>query len=1296
MAAKPVHHRPFELWVGRSGTGKTRACLEAIASRLRRGPRGAPLLMIVPEQASAQAEYDLAARSGLPGFTRARVFSFNHLRTEIFARAGGRPSNVIDDDSRVLILRQVIRRLVSSPGGLRILGRSADLPGLAESVCATLLELRRYGMTSAQLEALAQSEEQIGGGAPSATVKNAVAGSDTFTTKIGDLASIWKAYEQTLADRDLSDAGVMAAAAAEQLRTSNLFADAEIWIDGFHTFTTEELELLEALLAGASSAALTLCLDPRDPAFRSSAPPKGVTRRSDLAPRVGPERVFANMERTYYTLRERIGALGWHVSTVEFPRDPERTRFSSSGALAHLEARVLTRLRPDVYKGEEWNGSEGSTGSRVLEAPIEMVEAATPRDEIEFAARRIIGLCAPPRAEPGASEAGGASADPTRALAWSSVAVIARDLDTYAPLVREIFPRYGIPFFVDARRSISGHPVARLLLAALSLAEGDWRIENVTGYLKTGLTPLDDREIIARIEVHARTRRLSGRAEWCEIDAWHSPDVRHRASKDADAELRRGEIEGLHAELRRALAPALELGRSLLAGAECAEAIWRFLDVLGVSAKLEDWAARAEAEGDPESAAIHAQAWGQVVDLLDRLHTIGLTPAGEADAQTGDSADEKSRGSAAQTSSASSAAMSAPAGRLVELRETIETALATVQAGLIPPRLEEVVVASADRSRTPTVEVAIVVGLADGNFPRAFDEDPMLTDSDRTRLGDRGCELGPDSIRRYNQERFFAYMALTRASGCLIVSRPLADSEGRALGPSSFYRAVAEGFPLVEPFCYRDAACDVNTEIDASSEGAVASPPLPRLPIALGRWAVQVYHNACRGENPGAVARLLAEGHPLARAGLGADANAEAGHVIEHVTEALQWPRGAGLDPGRARSFWMERPVMSVTALEDYGRCPFKFFAGRTLRLQRPREPVPGPAELGQLRHFILERLFEELRNADGLDWGGIDLDRARSIVKEAAEEAATIALADDFGRDALTDTIIRAVTNEMGFFVLALKTMGERYGFVQVESEFQFGSGGRVAFDLPCDDELAFVLRGTIDRVDRLASQGEGEPNRYVVFDYKSSRRGIDPTKLVHGIDLQLPAYGLALESNIGKLKSESGPVAAGSEAARVQGLFYWPLTIGLAEATGPEWAEPATAKWFSTFHPTGLFEDEIADDLDTGVGPGEGALAFAFKRKKDGVLAAVPNGHVPSEVLRAYFEFARELMCARAQSIARGEIKLHPWRDGRGSACGMCDYSTVCRIKTCSPEPYHREDNVSFKQFGAQMTARAEAAHE
>ncbi len=1292
MTAKPVHHRPLELWVGRSGSGKTRACLDAIASRLRRGPRGAPLLMIVPEQASAQAEYDLAARSGLPGFTRARAFSFNHLRTEVFARAGGRPRNVIDDESRVLILRQVIRRLVSSPGGLGILGRSADLPGLAESVGATLLELRRYGMTSAQLAELAQSEEQIGGGARDATAGNAPAGSDTFTTKIGDLASIWKAYEQTLADRDLSDAGAMAAAAAEQLRRSNLFAGAEIWIDGFHTFTTEELELLEALLAGASSAALTLCLDPHDPAFQSAAPPKGVTRRGELTSRVGPERVFENMERTYFALRERIAAIGWHVSTVEFPRDPERTRFGAGGALAHLEARVLTRLRPDAYKGEDWNDPAGSAGGRASGVPIEMVEATTPRDEIEFAARRIIGLCAPPRAEPGPAKAGGALAETARPLAWSAVAVIARDLDTYGPLVREIFPRYGIPYFIDARRSISGHPVARLLLAALSLAEGDWRIENIAGYLKSGLSPLEDREIIARIEVHARMRRLNGRTEWCEVDAWHSPDVRHRGSNDADADLRRSEIEGLHAELRRALAPAITLGRSLLAGDESAEAIWRFLESLGVSTKLEGWAAHAEAEDDPESAAIHAQAWGQVVDLLDRLRTIGLTPAGQADATAGDPADAKPDGSAEQRSTA----LSAPAGGLDELRETIETALATVQAGLIPPRLEEVVVASADRSRTPTVDVAIVIGLADGSFPRAYDEDPMLTDGDRTRLGDRGCDLGPDSIRRYNQERFFAYLALTRASRLLIATRPLADSEGRVLGPSSFYRAVAEGFAQIEPFRYGDETGSPDMDVGVESDGAGAPPPLPQLPIALGRWAMQVYHHACRGENPGAVSRLLAEGHPLARAGLQADANAEAGHAIRRVAEALRWPRGAGLDPGRARSFWMERPVMSVTALEDFGRCPFKFFAGRTLRLQRPREPVPGPAELGQLRHFILERLFEELREADGLDWGRIDLDRARAIARDAAEEAATITLADDFGRDALTDTIIRAVTNEMEFFVLALKTMGERYGFVQVESEFQFGSGGRVAFDLPCDDELAFVLRGTIDRVDRIAAGGEGGPNRYVVFDYKSSRRGIDPTKLMHGIDLQLPAYGLALERNIDKLETGSGSEKSGSEAARVQGLFYWPLTIGLAEASGTDWAEPATAEWFSKIHPTGLFEDEIADDLDTGVGPGARALAFAFKRKKDGVLAVVPNGHMPSEALRAYFEFARELMCGRARSIARGEIALHPWRDGRGSACGMCDYSAICRIKTSDDQPWHYEPSVSFKRFGEDMTARAEAAHE
>jgi len=62
--------------IGRAGSGKTKHCFDAIVEAMRAEPLGAPIYWILPKQATFSAERELTTRSGLDGFCRARVLSF--------------------------------------------------------------------------------------------------------------------------------------------------------------------------------------------------------------------------------------------------------------------------------------------------------------------------------------------------------------------------------------------------------------------------------------------------------------------------------------------------------------------------------------------------------------------------------------------------------------------------------------------------------------------------------------------------------------------------------------------------------------------------------------------------------------------------------------------------------------------------------------------------------------------------------------------------------------------------------------------------------------------------------------------------------------------------------------------------------------------------------------------------------------------------------------------------------------------------------------------------------------------
>ena len=61
---------------GRAGSGKSTLCLEEIRSELRIKPWGAPMILLVPEQATYHMEVTLANTPDLGGSLRAQVLSF--------------------------------------------------------------------------------------------------------------------------------------------------------------------------------------------------------------------------------------------------------------------------------------------------------------------------------------------------------------------------------------------------------------------------------------------------------------------------------------------------------------------------------------------------------------------------------------------------------------------------------------------------------------------------------------------------------------------------------------------------------------------------------------------------------------------------------------------------------------------------------------------------------------------------------------------------------------------------------------------------------------------------------------------------------------------------------------------------------------------------------------------------------------------------------------------------------------------------------------------------------------------
>lgn len=135
--------------LGRAGTGKTTTILHQIRDKVVQDPKGPPLILIVPEQATFQAEVALATLPGLSGIMRVQVLSFGRLAYRVLQEAGGLTRLPVNELGKQMVLRMLVERHQSE---LQAFGSSAGQPGFTAQLAQMISECKRYELTTVQLQ----------------------------------------------------------------------------------------------------------------------------------------------------------------------------------------------------------------------------------------------------------------------------------------------------------------------------------------------------------------------------------------------------------------------------------------------------------------------------------------------------------------------------------------------------------------------------------------------------------------------------------------------------------------------------------------------------------------------------------------------------------------------------------------------------------------------------------------------------------------------------------------------------------------------------------------------------------------------------------------------------------------------------------------------------------------------------------------------------------------------------------------------------------------------------------------
>jgi RecB family exonuclease len=428
-----------------------------------------------------------------------------------------------------------------------------------------------------------------------------------------------------------------------------------------------------------------------------------------------------------------------------------------------------------------------------------------------------------------------------------------------------------------------------------------------------------------------------------------------------------------------------------------------------------------------------------------------------------------------------------------------------------------------------------VPGLAEKLFPRKLEEEPILLDRVRERLG----ELATNP-RRVMRERRMLRIAVGAASRQLVLSYPRLDLDGSRPRVPSFYtlealRAASGRLPGFD-----ELAREAESVTTARVGWPAPTDPAGAIDEAEHDLALLESLLDQDPERSIGTARYLLTANPsLGRA---LRFRARRWHGNWTVADGLVKPSPAARQAIAAHG--LSARSFSPTALQNFSSCPYKFFLYAVHRLA-PRE-VPEsieeipPLQRGSMVHEVQFALFGALRDEGLLPVTPERLAAARGHLDRVLDETAKryeddLAPAiDRVWRDGVES--VRADLREW-----LRRASLDPSGFAPWLFELSFGLLGRRDRDPHSRDEpvrldCGIALRGSIDLVER------SEDGRVRVTDHKTGKERVKPGQVVAGGEaLQPVLYALAVEKLFPELSVESGR------------LYYCTSTGGFEERIVP-----------------------------------------------------------------------------------------------------------------------------------------------
>ena len=778
---------------------------------------------------------------------------------------------------------------------------------------------------------------------------------------------------------------------------------------------------------------------------------------------------------------------------------------------------------------------------------------------------------------------------------YRDIAVVCGDLETMAPYLRREFISMGIPFFVDKTSGVRLNPIVELVRALLQVYIQNFSKEAVMHYLHTGVILMDMDEMDL-LEVYLRETGIRGKTAWGKKFVRHSRTMREMINRKENSKAQ--ELLELVERCRMHIMEDLNVfgGAKKDSARNYVNRLYDFCIKVGIPEAVEGFRQEFEALGDLSRSREFAQIYPYLITLLEQIEGL----LGEEELT------------------------------LTEFAEIMDAGFGEMRVGSIPATVDQVLIGDFERSRLKSVKALFVMSVNDVNIPGGAGSGGILSDLDREYLADRDILLAPTPREAMFSQRLYLYQNLTKPTEKLYLSWTNMDAAGKTIRKSYLIEMVAKMYPQLE--ISHPEQAPLREKIVTMQEG------MRYLAKYLREYVLSP--NMPEEEKKQYLSELYTLYAIYSKISLG-----ETGVVADYLKSAAfkQWKETL-LPADSVGGLFDEEFFASVSCLETYASCPYRFFLQYALRLRETSDYEITSLEKGSVIHSVLE-MFSRKLSKDRLCWNNFEESYLDACLPSILEEAiAKMPGGAVFFENARNTYVSHSLTQLLRLNILRLREQAKDSGFAPVAYEKKFYENREIELE----DGRHFLIKGSgvIDRIDTVK---DGDATYLRITDYKSSKHEIFLRDVYTGTALQLPYY-LSKQLQEYKANGESYPAA----------MLYYAVDapiLELKKEVSPEQLEKMIAE---SFRMSGYVasDEKILQLLDDKLTPGNTSAIVPVTLKKDGN----PDSYSKAIAVPKFdlvLEYSEWLADRLIRQILNGQYAAAPY--GK-EPCKYCAYKQVC----------------------------------